>query len=231
LLEPDQMVGSDQWFDYAMEKLMAQDKVSEDVAEARVEAIWNRLQSLTRVHPVEADTPAVIAALQKKGVKTMALTARPVAITDVTLGQIAGLGIDFKASRPAALDFAMHPRGDLKKPANYRDGVLFANGNDKGKLLVAFLARVGMKPDAVIFVDDKKRNVANVERALVAAKIPHVAWRYGGADPSVKRFDGPTADVQYFHLQRILSDADAAALVRALPVPERSRFGRLEPLK
>src|SRR5687768_551444 len=194
LIEPTQTLGSDQWFYHLMQKVKAEEKLDDERAIDRAMEIWNAVQLDTQVRAVESDTPALIRELQRKEVATFALTARTLDSAEVTKKQLRSIGVDF-AARPihrGDLDFA------LASPARFTGGILFVGEkNAKGDVLLAFLAKVGLRPKRVLFIDDKEKNVASVERSLSTAQIPHVVFRYGAADSRVARFRPDVADMQY----------------------------------
>jgi FMN phosphatase YigB (HAD superfamily) len=79
------------------------------------------------------------------------------------------------------------------EPARFRSGVLFVGEtNDKGKLLLELLRRLGLRPSRIVFIDDKVKNVRSVDQALRQAKIPSMVFRYGAADARVKAFNERT---------------------------------------
>jgi hypothetical protein len=206
VLEPMQTLGSDQWFYHLLQKVKAEEKLDDERAIDRAMEIWNAVQQDTQVRAVEPETPALIRELQQKGIATFALTARTLDSAEVTKKQLRSIGVDFAARplHPSDLDFT------LASPARFTAGILFAGEkNAKGDVLLAFLAKVGLRPKRVLFIDDKEKNVVSVERSLTSAAIPHVVFRYGAADPRVSRFRADVADMQYQWWRRILSD-DAA---------------------
>ena len=131
------------------------------------------------ISPVEKITPQLIENYQRLGVKVMALTARPVVTSRVTYHQLLSLGVDFSKSLIQAESF-------LKKivsPWRYRHGIEFSGiVGDKGKALVGFLKERNYQPKKVVMVDDKLKNCVSVNRALDAAQIPNIEFRYGAAD-------------------------------------------------
>jgi hypothetical protein len=75
-------------------------------------------------------------------------------------------------------------------------------------------------PERAIFVDDKVKNVTDVEAALSRASFPHISFRYGAADPRVASFDRNLAELEWTYYLRfgvILSDADAYRLMNPRP--------------
>lgn len=228
LLEPLTMVGSDQWFDYFFDRVMKENHLTEDQTDAVVEKIWNQVQALITVHAVEPTTPALIKGLKDRQVKVMALTARTLDSQDRTIIQLGQVGITFAKSVTEVEHLILPAGGGVKTETLFHKGVLFANGNDKGKVLLAFLAQIGVKPARIVFIDDKKKNVDKVDRALTDAKIPNVEFRYGAADPHVKAFKGDVADIEYFYLQHVLTDDEAQALKAQGKEPRKKSWHNLD---
>ncbi len=125
---------------------------------------------------VEEQTPALVSLLQSKGYPVMALTANLTgAIGELPsferyrLDILQQLGFNFTDSAPytEAITFNEFPayRGNYPQ---FIQGALFANGDsaDKGELLAAFIKKTGLCPDRVVFIDDRKENLADVESAL-----------------------------------------------------------------
>lgn len=205
LLEPDQMLGSDQWFEYYFDRLQKDGKLTGEAAEAETERVWGDLQAVTKVHAVEASAPQLIAALQRKGIPMAALTARPKDLMARTLKQLTAVGFKFSDGR-----------------------VLFADGRNKGRVLLDAFTEWGVKPMRVVFIDDKKKNCTNVDNALVEAKIPVTAYRYGAADKSVKAFDPAIADIQFHYAQSLLSDSEARRLKQTFGVKNKVKWSHLD---
>lgn len=62
----------------------------------------------------------------------------------------------------------------------YDRGILFGNStkSDKGEVLCAFLEKVQIYPQKIVFVDDSKRNVQTVASALKHKGIDHPCIHY-----------------------------------------------------
>lgn len=86
VIAPAQTLGSDQWFDYMVEKLGRVD--------AAIDA-WSQVQRKTRVKPVESYTPELIRSLQSSGFRVFALTARPDSLAETTRSQLQSIGVSF----------------------------------------------------------------------------------------------------------------------------------------
>ncbi len=125
---------------------------------------------------VEEQTPALVNRLQSKGYSVMALTANltgPVgelpSFEKYRLDLLQQLGFNFNASAPYAetITFNEFPpyRGNYPQ---FMQGALFTNGDsaNKGELLVAFIKKTGLNPNHIVFIDDRKENLMDVEAAL-----------------------------------------------------------------
>ncbi len=193
LIEPKQMLGSDQWFYALVEQIGADEHLDEDRAVDRAMKIWNAVQADIEVRAVEADTPALIRALARRHVPMLALTARTFDVADVTTRQLRSVGIDFAKT-------AIAPDLELSSASSARliDGIGYVGEkSSKGQVLVEILRRTGLRPQRVVFVDDKAKHATSVSEALSVAAIPFRAFRYGGADREVEAFQRDVAAVEY----------------------------------
>lgn len=183
LLTPSGNIGSDHWYEYLIEAYKRDDaKLTEAQAEAKAGEAWSKTLPKIKVVPVEDLEPAFLAAIQKRGLKVMALTAREPADAAVTFAQLEAVGYDLAASAPFQRDWRS------KSGGLYSQGVFLAGDGNKGDFLVEFLKAAGLKPKAVVFADDKLKHAKNVDAALTAAGIPVTAFRYGGADAKISAF-------------------------------------------
>lgn len=193
VLEARQMLGSDQFFTHLLRKAAERGLSGAAATDWALER--NALvQPRGPVRAVEEETPALIDRLGRTGRSVFALTARPVAWEQGTLGQLRGLGVVFP------------------------DGVRFLpRGRTKGEELLAALRASGKGANGVVFIDDKLHHVESVERALTDAGYQVWSLRYGAADATVAAFDPAVADFEWDYFLRydtFLSDAAARALLR-----------------
>ena len=201
LIEPIGNIGSDQWYYYLVKAIARDEKtLTADAAETKAGDLWTKTIKTVAVQPVEAITPALIREQQKRGLKIMALTARGIEDAEATFRQLKDIGVDLTATAPRKEDLATEQKG------LYSRGVFFVGeGPDKGKTLVAFLKKIGLRPAKIVFADDKPHHAKNVDAALTAAGIPSVSFRYGAADAKVRAFnevmseagDKPNADLLF----------------------------------
>jgi len=145
---------------------------------------------------IEKQTPALIKKIQDKHPKCIALTA---ALTG-SLGsnidqstrryeQLKAVGINFSSSFPAfkSIVFDNFPPYRNNYP-EFKEGILCSNGEGselgKGKVLVEFLKKVNYEPQTIIFIDDREKNIVDVEKALLTynSNIRYIGLVYKGAD-------------------------------------------------
>lgn len=137
---------------------------------------------------VDENAPALIKELQNRGVKVIGLTRGcygknivDINVEDLTIAAFASAGICLHQA------FEEYSGSVLTSVTNngyqplFKSGILFSNTCDKGKTLEAFLALVAWRPDRIIFVDDKKHYVQEVERIAEELNIIFTGLHYRGA--------------------------------------------------
>jgi len=144
--------------------------------------------------PVETTTPSVVKQLHEKNIPTLALTARSLHIADRTLDQLANMGIHL--SIPHIQQKEMFLTLPTHIPSMYKQGILFSGSNNKGDVLLEFFKEANYYPKMVIFVDDKRKYLEQVEKTLETKAIPFIGVRYGGCDERVKNFDPIEAEYE-----------------------------------
>lgn len=147
---------------------------------------------------VDDATPALINKLQNNGFKTIAFTAsttgdiknsagEQVKIAQLRFDTLKKFNIDFsKTFVINDITFAEIPSHNGNHPVFY-NGILLANGEkgakSKGPALVAFLKRVQLTPKVVVMVDDKRKNLDDIQHYLQQhdSEIEFVGIEYKGA--------------------------------------------------
>lgn len=175
LLEPVGNIGSDQWY-YYIAKAGKRDGLNEKASWDLADAAWRKALPTVAVRAVEDSTPFIASGLQQRGVTVMALTARGPEDEADTLRQFKTLGYD------------------LTKRTLVKNGIVLMGDGDKGAVLLETMKKAGYKPKRVIFVDDKLKNVKNVDAALTAAGVPVLCFRYGATDAKVAAFNEVTGE-------------------------------------
>ncbi len=204
ILQPKQTLGSDQWYSN-MVKVFKQ-TMPDAKAKTRAIAIWQRIQNKIEVVPMESTTIEVIKKLQKDNIRVMALTARSKPVVDRTIELLAELGLDFSINNTEFNNVKLYPKHDVK----IKKGIIFIGPlNNKGKVLLRFLEKTSLKPEKIIFVDDKAEHTQSVDAALNSIGMDHLVIRYGAADKRVASFSKKIADKQldiFNRCNKIVSD-------------------------
>lgn len=212
VMESMMELGSDQWFAKLME-YGCQLLPDKEEAINLVILIYQSVQHHVRTKVVEPDIIKIIKALQDIGIPVLALTARDKSLIDTTLGQLDEVGIDFGRNRGSH-----EKRIQLENEAVYHQGIIFCNGNDKGKCLKAFFAKCLGLPAHVVMVDDKAKHVSHVQEAVESLKIRFDGVRYGYLDEKVRSFNFDESHVQLSQIKNKLP-AEIQATLGRLKVP------------
>ncbi|MFI5343768.1 MAG: DUF2608 domain-containing protein [Chlamydiales bacterium] len=149
----------------------------------------------------------LIDVLKHKKIKTVALTAMPTgqyglipSMEAWRVKQIGDLGIHFGWSFPLLDHFALDEFVEfITKPA-YKQGILGSARYPKGKVLTAFLRKMGWKPSKIIFIDDRLDFIASVEAEIEKESIPLISFHYTAALDKHSHLDIRVADFQLNHL-------------------------------
>jgi len=187
VMMPPQTLGTDQWFDHLVQANLAQ---GYDSALAVTEAVrtWISVQKVTRMLPVERTTPSLIHQLQAEGYLVIALTARPPELHDVTVRQLASIGVRFQQV------LSIGPT------------------QSKGDAMKTFLATATSRISRVIFIDDKQKHVDTVNSSLnsLGGAILHTEYRYGATDNKVRAYNANVAECEwkiFEQTQTLVSDS------------------------
>lgn len=160
---------------------------------------------------VEPNAPDIIKELQKKGIKTIGLTAsfaglhgthgRVPCNADMRVAHLGLLDINFSKAFPTTAPMVFDQLElDGEKPA-FVHGILFSRPQEKGIVLEAFLQSINWKPNKIIFIDNLRAMVENVALSCQKLEIPYLGIEFTGArtlpplDPALFQ-----AQVQYLML-------------------------------
>jgi len=211
LMRAKSQFGSVEWSDHLVRQL---EEKGIDSARAQVleNAIWQAIQPHIEVQEVGEHTRETITEIQKRRIPFMGLTGRTPAECDVTRQQLKTIGIDFECSNV--------PKGSvtfpLKPSAAYERGILFATPfQKKSAVLAAFLDEFGLKPECIIFIDDKMSHVRDVARLAEVRGIRYVGIRLSAQDEAVSQFNPALAAIQWSLFPQPLSDAEAEKILKS----------------
>jgi len=209
LITLDQTLGTDQWFVPRFAQLQ---KELGDSRQALNKALteWTAVQCISKVHEVENGASAMIKSQQEDGVMCMALTTRGLAISERTVDQLHSIGVDFTVTAPLKGNLVFHTTDTII----YRDGILFNSGTHKGDALVEFFHQIGFIPKKLVFINDKYKHLTSVEEGCNRLGIPIVGLRVNFLDEVVNAFNPEVANVQADRFFNILSDEQAAAMIK-----------------
>lgn len=190
LLRPTQTLGSDQWYGHLVSEQISRG-LAEREAIAKAISFWTPIQMQTEVEAVEKQTPEWLNELQKKGVKIIALTARPEQLAQTTVSQLNSVGIQLQKS------VVNEPGVGTFSNTEVFGGIIFVGPeNDKGHVLREYLTSHNLVPNHLIFVDDKAKHTTNMETAMSGFVLKYDGFRYGAADNWVKSFDAGIANCE-----------------------------------
>lgn len=201
LIESTLHLGSAQWRKHLRNKMEGFDNT-----EVLVEKFWRFVQPLIPVKPVDAQTIDVIETLKASNITVLGLTGRDPVEAEHTEDQLEEQGIVLSNFHEG---IELH----TSNPALYQNSVIYAGDNTKAEALFAFFKQTGYMPKKILFIDDRKDQIHDLEKCVEARGIAFVGIRFSGADARVKEFDPHVADLQWACLPHILSDTEAKELL------------------
>lgn len=187
IIAPSADITSSRWIEYMAKKIMEDEKVSYEDAWQQATDLNDSILETMLLKPVEEVTPALIIALQQAGIPVIALTARPKKSASRTQVQLQMIGIDFSLS-------PFIPKKEIeigkKIKAWYENGIIFSGHNNKGTALMAFFKCLDWSPKHIIFIDDSKKRVDEVEQALMENNFNCVVFHYTHALMKKNKVEG-----------------------------------------
>lgn len=172
-------LGTDPWFYAYLNKLIAHGLAS-DYARTLMRSLNINVQKYSKLRLIEEYSPKLIEQWQAHGIHVIALTARAARLAEHTAQQLHSFGINFNLHTNYAFSLPEH--------ACYHKGIVCCGPHNKGTILSHWLAVVGIKPDLIIFVDDKLKNIHDVQNALDHS-ISFIGIRYNRCDEQIKNFN------------------------------------------
>jgi hypothetical protein len=207
LIKAKQQLGSDQWFYHNLSRYQNEHPPENAFRKALSE--YQKVVSVASFLPVEAETKKVVDAIIKSGLPVIALTTRGYCLADATVEQLASIGVNLKDSAPVKKDLSF----DNGKVVIFHDGILFTHGTHKGDALYLFLDHLGLKPEKILFVNDKKSHLAQLGETVEKRGFTFTGLRYGFLDEEVSTFKPLIADYQWSHFGHLLTDEEAHFLL------------------
>jgi hypothetical protein len=180
-----QTLGLDAWFRFRIQQYANEGHTNAQALASAVE-IYNaaQLASICMV-PLHEDIriAPLIEELKSKNIKVLALTARNNLLTEKTLTLLKSMDVHFSDDVLKEGHFLLN-----NKPVEIKNGVVFANGNNKGVCLEQ-LVQLGhfetnlLSYKSVTFVDDSLKNCTEVAESLEKMQVPEFkVWHYNYAE-------------------------------------------------
>jgi Protein of unknown function (DUF2608) len=209
LFEAKQALGHADWFYDEIQKRIKQGMNREEAIRDAY-PLWIKVQSVCEVQPLENDFVSAILFLQSRGVVVMGFTHRQPYVVQSTFRQLKSIGIDFLKTAPSQETLII----SANYPTIYTQGVYFVGDyNKKGDLLMPFLKEINKIPKKIVFIDDKKKNVEELENLLSKEGIEYLGIHYRAIEKAPPRFSPEVAAFQYQFLGKIISNETALFLM------------------
>lgn len=172
---------------------------------------FDRVISSTLFFPqvlIDEQTPEILYGLRKRGVNVFALTAAVGSEKhkQIRFETLRTIGINFSG----AFSFTEASLDDIKPYSgqcpSFSNGVLYANGerdpnNNKGRVLASFMKKIKQSPSCIVVVDDRKRNLEDIEKSLENTNIKFLGVLYN----DIKKYDDVPVDVLKKHISDVLT--------------------------
>lgn len=191
IAQPECLLGSEEWVAHVINKWADATIIDSKARFLAIAPLYYDVIHAIDFIPIELITIDIIKELQRSGVIVIGLTARSFEIADRTIEQLYNIGIDLSHAS------VWHEElwHDCHLQYCHKNGIIFCNGNDKGKVLTQIFDRLNYCPVKIIAIDDKERHLQAIARAI-NPEIEFIGIRYAHLDEKVRNFDGIAADEQ-----------------------------------
>lgn len=207
VIQPKQLIGSDQWFRHQIEDFRKKGHSIQKAVSLTL-PIYHEVMNRSEVSVVDNRTPQLIRDLQTANIPVMALTSRGAQLKDATARQLNSVAVNFNQGR--FKDQQMH--FDAQPNALFNQGIIFADGKHKGEKLSEYLNHSQWHPKRIVFVDDQVKNVHQVREYLIPQAYDVVGIRYGYLDDQT-HVNTDLAAIQKEFLHQLLSNDEAKLLL------------------
>ncbi|MFT4938682.1 MAG: prepilin-type processing-associated H-X9-DG protein [Paraglaciecola sp.] len=209
LLTATEFFGSDKWYDW--QRGRALDPFGEPLVIAEADKVSCLFDTLGITYEIAKNRPtqANMASLVKQvNNDLLILTARSGAYRAATKRELNYNGLDFGNKALTPVDVGYHydfSHAGRSANVSYVDGVFMVQGMDKGVMLLDLLARTNRNYEAVIFVDDKTKNINDMANALQNAGIDFYGFHYVKIDKTVSSAEVTEAQAAAGDLTKLLN--------------------------
>lgn len=158
-------LGGDVWYQWQTGKLNIKPTEKQKVKKCFYEDAIGLLYELGTTKLTDSRLPEYIANWQKKGISIMALTSRSSKYRFPTERELIKHGVDFSISPLKTVEGnEIILNYKLQRSLSYLNGIMMTTGMNKGKMLELILGRTGRSFECIIFIDDSKHNIENMEK-------------------------------------------------------------------
>lgn len=218
LLIPVQMLGCDEWYLHRL-KQGQRAGLSAHAAFEKALNEWEAIRFLTKMEIVEPESDKIVHSLQDQNYCVMGLTTQGLALATKTVQQLKENRFDLSLTAPSKEDhyFSIGGHGVL-----YRRGILFTSGTSKGESLFALLDKLEIKPERIVFLNDKASHIKDIEQVAEKRGVEFLGLRYAYSDSRKKAFSPEIADFEWDHslVSHLLSDEEAKKEMQDAPAVE-----------
>jgi len=209
MFEAKQALGHANWFYDEMQQRL-QNGMSREEAIRDAYPGWIKTQQVCPVKPLEENFVPSLTSLQDRGIIIMGLTHRQPSVAQSTVRQVTSLGFDFTKTAPSKGSFIV----PAANPTLYLQGILFVSDyNKKGDVFLPFLSMIKQSPKKVVFIDDKRKNVEELEQALSKHGIEYIGIYYTAIEHVKPVYSREIAEFQYKFLDKIMGNEAAVLLM------------------
>ena len=175
--EAEGELGSDQWFEKLFKEAQAITCSQPSMIEKVLE-LYHEVQHHLNMQVVEENIGMIVDRLQNLGIPVIGLTARGEILKQTTMRQLKEIGIEL-------------------------DRIIFCDGKNKGECAEKFLKGFppNYLPGHIAMIDDKKKHLESVKKAVEKFKIKFDGIRYGYLDEKVEKVDMEKAHEQLAKLK------------------------------
>jgi hypothetical protein len=212
-LIPAQTLGTDVWFCDIWAKLEQSGLSKADALEKALD-LWQGIRYLTKVKIVEEGSEKIISDIQEKGIPLMCLSTQGLALATCTFHQLLSINIDPSKTAPSK-DQEFYFINNKNRGVLYRHGILFTAGSSKGLALETLLKLSNLKPDHIVFINDKATHLLDVENIVEKMGMTFTGLRYSYSDKRVNGYNPEIAKIQFEQssFAHILSDEEAQTIL------------------
>ncbi len=166
LLTSTSDIGGDIWYQWQRGKLDVK-PAEGDKVDCLFQDSIGLLYELVPMKIIEDDVPATVSAWQDKGLTVMALTSRSPNYRYATEREMIRNQYDMTrtALKEKGSDQLPVYIDNPKRPLSYINGIMMTTGMNKGTMLDYILDKTGQNFSSVVFIDDSKKNIVNMEEA------------------------------------------------------------------